>query len=280
MTNSSTRNPVSTSVRQNTSKQDFVTSGKGTDENGVDYDYIVLADGHGSLTNRDIIIDFIRKYEWNTQLKYKNWYEGFTLASQDVVSKSTGSGSTLSVVRIYSDRFECWWIGDSSIRIYQNSEEIWRTIDHDANNLVEHKRLKNLNYNYWFKSETKPMVLTPNTLTMVPSYRSILAPRDKIAMTRCLGHRNMTGNEIEFETIPRVIDATYKLLIGSDGLWDMVCDTDTPLLSSKETTAEEIMEWVYSRWIQEWTYIYGNNKQKINFPDWNRDDICLGVFIG
>ena len=73
---------------------------------------------------------------------------------------------------------------------------------------------------------------------------------------------------------------TYKLLIGSDGLWDMVCDTDTQLLSSNEMTAEEIMEWVYSRWVQEWTYIYRNHKQKITFPDWNRDDICLGVFIG
>ena len=80
------------------------------------------------------------------------------------------------------------------------------------------------------------MVLTPNTLTVVPSYRAILAPRDKIAMTRSLGHRNRTGNEIEFASIPREENESYKLVMGSDGLWDMVCDTDTALLSSKETT--------------------------------------------
>tara|TARA_Y100000996_G_C22529041_1_gene645720 strand:+ start:953 stop:1813 length:861 start_codon:yes stop_codon:yes gene_type:complete len=281
MTSSSTTNPLTTSIRQNTSKQDFVKSGKATDENGMDYDFIVLADGHGSLSfNRDIIINFIRNYDWDKQLKFKNWYEGFTLASQDVVSKSTGAGATLSVVRIYRDRYECWWIGDSSIRIYQNCEEIWRSLDHDANNLAEHKRLKKINQGYWFKLEQKPMVLTPNTITVVPSYRAILAPRDKIAMTRSLGHRNRTGNEIEFASIPREENESYKLVMGSDGLWDMVCDTDTTLLSSKETTAEKIMDWVYDRWQQEWTFIDKKQKHKTTFPDWNRDDICIGVFIG
>jgi serine/threonine protein phosphatase PrpC len=267
---------VTTSIKQNTSKQDFIKSGSAIDENNIEYDYIVLADGHGSRINKDIVIDFIRNYDWDTKLKYKNWYKTFTIEFEEIVPKSGGSGSTLSVVRIYKDIFECWWIGDSSIRLYENSEEIWKSLDHDACNRQEHAKLIKKGYN--LKSEHKPYVLTPTSITMVPSYRIIMASQDKIAMTRCLGHKNMTGNEIEFAVIPRNTDSRYKLVVGSDGLWDLVCNTDTSFLASEDTDAKILMEWIYCRWLQEWMYVHISGNQKITFPNWNRDDICIGVF--
>ena len=267
---------VTTSIKQNTSKQDFIKNGRALDENGIEYDYIVLADGHGSRINKDIVIDFIRNYDWDTKLRFKNWYSKFTIEFKEIVPKSSGSGSTLSVVRIYPYLFECWWIGDSSIRLYKNSEEIWKSLDHDACNTQERERL--IEKGYHIKSEHKPFVLTPTSITMVPSYRIIMASLDKIAMTRCLGHKNMTGNEIEFAVIPRNIDSSYKLVVGSDGLWDLVCNTDTPFLASKDVDAENLMGWIYDRWVQEWMYVNVLGNQKIKFPDWNRDDICIGVF--
>jgi len=269
-------NQVSTSTTQNVSKQDFVTSGIAIDENDVEYKYIVVADGHGSGINKDIVINFIRQYNWDTKLKDKNWYETFTLEFDEILSKTIGAGSTMSVVRIYNDRFECWWIGDSSTRIYKNGEEIWRSIDHDACNKQEHKKL--IEKGYHLKSEHKPSVLTPTTIIMVPSYRIIMGPRDKVAMTRCLGHKNMTGNEIEFAVIPRNMDSRYKLVVGSDGLWDLMCNTDTHILASEYTDAENLMEWIYCRWRQEWNYFHSTRIQKITFPIWNIDDICIGVF--
>ena len=53
-------NQVSTSTTQNVSKQDFVTSGIAIDENDVEYKYIVVADGHGSGINKDIVINFCK----------------------------------------------------------------------------------------------------------------------------------------------------------------------------------------------------------------------------
>ena len=49
---------VSISLRQNTSKQDFVSSGTGVDDNDVGYKYIVVADGHGNGKEKDIVINF------------------------------------------------------------------------------------------------------------------------------------------------------------------------------------------------------------------------------
>ena len=276
VTMNNSKTSVTTSIIQNESKQDFVKSGRALDEDDIEYDYIVLADGHGSLINKDIVIDFIRNYDWDTKLRFKNWYSTFTIEFEEIVPKSCSAGSTLSVVRIYKDVFECWWIGDSSIRVYENSEEIWKSLDHDACNTQEHERLLEKGYN--LKPEHKPYVLTPTSITMVPSYRIIMGPRDKIAMTRCLGHKNMTGNEIEFAVIPRNTDYSYKVVVGSDGLWDLVCNTDTPFLASKDVDAKNLMEWIYCRWLQEWVYVHISGNKKITFPNWNRDDICIGVF--
>ena len=270
-------NQVSISLRQNTSKQDFVTSGTGVDENDVNYKYIVVADGHGNGIKKDIVINFIQQYDWDTKLKNKNWYEIFTIEFDSILLNTIGVGSTLSVIRIYSDRFECWWIGDSSTRIYKNGEEIWKSFDHDANNRKEHIAL--IKKGYSLKPEHKPYVLTPSTITMVPSFRVLMSPHDKIAMTRCLGHNNMTGNDIEFACIPREDNEAYKLIVGSDGFWDLVCNTDTPTLSSREYGAEQLMQWSLERWQQDWTYFHLTGLQKINFPDWNIDDICVGVFM-
>lgn len=268
---------VSSSTKQNTSKQDFVKTGKAIDENNMDYKYIVVADGHGSGKNKDMVINFIREYDWDRKLKNKNWYETFTLEFDEILSKTIGVGSTMSVIRIYCDRFECWWIGDSSTRIYENGEEIWRSVDHDASNREEHKRLIPKGYN--LKPEHKPCVLTPTTIIMTPTFRVIMGPKDRIAMTRCLGHNNLTGNDIEFVTIPREESKNYKLIAASDGFWDLVCNTDTPTLSNREYDAEQLMHWISDRWHQEWTYFHSSGNQKITFPDWNVDDICVGVFM-
>jgi len=267
---------VSTSLRQNTSKQDFVTSGTALDENDIEYKYLVVADGHGAGSKKDTVINFIRQYDWNAKLKHKKWYVTFTLEFNETLTDTIGVGSTLSVIRIYSDKFECWWIGDSSTRIYKNGDEIWRSLDNDADIRCEHIKL--IKKGFSLKPEHKPCVLTPSTITMVPSFRVILGPRDKVAMTRCLGHNNMTGNNIEFASIPRETNESYKLIVGSDGFWDLVCDTDTINLSDREAGAQKLMNWILERWKQQWTYFHLTGLQKINFPEWNVDDICIGVF--
>ena len=68
---------VSSSTKQNMSKQDFVKTGKAIDEDNVEYKYIVVADGHGNGKTKDIVINFIREYDWDRKLKNKNWYENF-----------------------------------------------------------------------------------------------------------------------------------------------------------------------------------------------------------
>ena len=70
----------------------------------------------------------------------------------------------MSVIRIYCDRFECWWIEIHQQEFMKMEEEIWRSVDHDACNRQEHKRLILKGYN--LKPEHKPYVLTPTTIIM------------------------------------------------------------------------------------------------------------------
>ena len=47
---------------------------------------------------------------------------------------TTNIGSTLSVSKIFSDCIVNYWVGDSTIKIYKNSEVLWKSKDHDYNN--------------------------------------------------------------------------------------------------------------------------------------------------
>ena len=269
---------ITQAIRQNKSAQDFVTNGRSVDEEGNEFLYIVVSDGHGNGFNKNKVINFVRcDYDWKTYLKNENWYEAFNMALTEL-GDTEGTGATLSVVRIYDDHFDCWWIGDSSIRIYDECEEFWRMKDHNSTNQEELERLKRMGFK--ILNDQSPQLLTPTTITMMPSYRVILGPKDRIAPTRALGHNKKSGDSISYERVTREKDKSYRIIVASDGLWDVTDNIDVANFIDRNNfnNANKLLWWCWERWTQEWNFRYKDVTQKTKFPDWNIDDIAIAVF--
>ena len=45
---------------------------------------------------------------------------------------------------------------------------------------------------------------------------------DIMAITHSLGHNNLTGTFLSYQKIIRNQNDNYKIIIGTDGLWDMI----------------------------------------------------------
>ena len=121
---------MSSFVLQNESKQDVALHGS-TNE----FDYIITSDGHGQGARKHVLKDLFKSLDWSSILQNKDWYKNdvgrrrclyFTTICNMLHSNTaafskitaTHQGCTLSVVLIYPDRFECFTIGDSTIKIW------------------------------------------------------------------------------------------------------------------------------------------------------------------
>jgi len=148
---------MSSFVLQNESKQDVALHGS-TDE----FDYIITSDGHGQGARKHALRDLFKSLDWSSILQNDNWYKNdvdengayisplfATLHSNTAAfSKITATcqGCTLSVVLIYTDRFECFTIGDSTIKIWEKSVDDWQrtfvSVDHDTDFMTDVNILK------------------------------------------------------------------------------------------------------------------------------------------
>jgi len=71
----------------------------------------------------------------------------------------------------------------------------------------------------------------------------------------------------------------WRVVIGSDGLWDMMCEEDNTLIASSYTDAYELMNIASNRWEQAWVYecpIRKIQEQDKKIP--KGDDISVAVF--
>ena len=109
-----------------------------------EFDYLVVSDGHGGGPRKHVLREFIKTLDWDNIFQYSDWYKndidsGGTYASPlfrslhsglDAFSDqyNTKQGCTLSVVLIYKDRFECFTIGDSTIKIWEEDSHrlVWK----------------------------------------------------------------------------------------------------------------------------------------------------------
>ena len=86
-------------------------------------------------------------------------------------SKLAGVGSTFSVVKIFPERFECYHIGDSTIKIYENATRIMKSENHNFSHPdteilktrkcgLEHpfRQTKNLDGNRRWRSNKRDLV--------------------------------------------------------------------------------------------------------------------------
>ena len=78
--------------------------------------------------------------DWGVLLSNREWQQ--TLKEMTCKFDTQKVGTTITIWKIYADRFECYWIGDSSGKLYSNNELLFQTRDHDYNNQDELIRIQ------------------------------------------------------------------------------------------------------------------------------------------
>ena len=281
-------------IKQSFSKQDMIVTGKYIDNSDEEnsFQWIVCADGHGSNLPCYVtsVIGILRKLDWDDIVMCKSAEEFNTRLIHDNLKKYKTylSGSTLSIVKIYSDHFDCYWIGDSEIRIYVNHSEIFKMNSHNHLNKSEMERIEKLEIDT--RDSQNIQILDTKKLTMVDGGKYFYYTFcDGCNMTRFLGHNQTCKEFIEHVRVPRESNLKYKVIVASDGLWDMVADQnciDINYLSSLENEAQKLVDFAYNRWTQEWIFERENNAGEVirsmeQFkPNTIQiDDVCVATWI-
>ena len=268
---------ITNNVIQARSKQDMAFSGEAQDKS---FNYVIVADNHGSLNNKFILMNILNLIDWSTFLLNKKWKQ--LIIEKTCNDNTIKVGTTLTIIKIYPDKFIVDWIGDSSGKIYNIDEkkELWATKDHNYNNEED---IKNLMKNrFTIKNAWDIAVKDSSTLLSV---KAKLFKKDDEGqnMTRSLGHSGVFSTLMNFdsETIERNPEKNYKVIAGTDGLWQMTCEEDLEFLCNKDNDALNISEFALSRWQQSWNW--DNSKGTITkdskFPEHNVDDIGVAVWM-
>jgi hypothetical protein len=272
---------VSTKLSQLSKKQDFVISEQAIDKNtGELFNWIVVFDGHGS----NDCIDFIRQIPLQDMIEFiisENPIENLSDYINKNIELDFSSGSTMCLIKIYLNRIICINCGDSQAAIYRNGELEFITEEHNYKNEKEKLRLGN-NVNYLPSSNIK--IEDINTLISVYSeYIEWKAENyTKLACSQCLGHNGITGCAPDTDIIPITQGDRFKVILGSDGLWDMVMkDNEEDISQLYEMDAEKIMNQTVERWLQPWNMIDRLNNNSIihhsKYKPYQCDDIAVIV---
>jgi len=262
-------------VKQASSKQDFAFSGK---SNNNKFDYIGVADAHGKVLNGKYPTDILKQMDLSVELQSDTYFE--EIIEKTNVEKSRGVGSTLCICRIFPDKFEFSWVGDSTGKLYKDGECIWKTKDDDIYNEEEEQRLRNNKVEIKTDDIFDIKVKNSTTIMSIPSKMFWFSKIDRLNMTHALGHAGITGSHFSTETISREKDVSYKVVCGTDGLWAMTCDEDHGFLANLNNSSKKIVEFARKRWLQKWNQEYEgkiiNTSQ--SFPLSNIDDIGVSIW--
>ena len=254
---------IETACQQSLSKQDYIISGK-TEK----YGWILVLDGHG----KNIVLDHLKSLNW-PEIIEKEDLETIIFEGIQHLGNTENSGSTLSIVKIYSDHIECCWVGDSTIKIYCENNLFYTMQNHDQHHGKEMQKIERMKIEK--KTSWSPQVLSQTDISMKLSYYFNFGPKDVLNMTHSLGHNNITGKYFEKKIINMEQNKNYKVIVATDGLWDMYYSQDDTLFCKPEINASNILDLAKTRWKQEWNY----QGSITRFPEGNEDDIAVGTCV-
>jgi len=164
-------------------------------------------------------------------------------------------GATFLMFKAFKNRIEMFSVGDSSARVFVNKKLVYKNELHKIDSEKEVKRLFDQKIKYTFHSGISPRILDESHLIMersntVTFYRGI--SNFGLSLTQSIGHHNMTGFDPERKTIEFNDEDEVQIVIGSDGVFDVVCnEIDNPFLANVEE-AEELVDFAEARWKQQW----------------------------
>jgi len=281
-TNTTHTTTITSKINQLSKGQDYIYMDDIVDVTGEKCKIAVVFDGHGD----NKVIDFIRSIpneKMNQLLMVSKPVESLANYINENLfqSKIESSGSTMCMVKLFSNRIECINCGDSQVAIYKNSSLEYMSQEHNYENEKERERLK---YDVTFIPASNIKMIDADTLINVYSeYIEWEFPGlyTKLACTQALGHNSITGYDPEYKVIPLTENDKFKVIIGSDGLWEMIMKDDIQDVNNLyNMDANAIVEQTTNRWLQMWNmHDVLNNKKNVQgkFTPQQCDDIAVLV---
>lgn len=268
---------INESVDQLCAGQDQTFQGHFIDEStGETGTWAMVTDGHGS----DKCISFIRTISLNEFIGKLNPIE--TLAEH--INRGAGipplelSGATACLVKVYEDKIVCINAGDSQAAVYKNGELAFMTEEHNTFNQKERERLEKIP-GFSYRHSNNIQVVSPTQLRGTITEYAYWPDGLKLATTQALGHNGRTGLAPDVTTIRYEPTDAIQIVIGSDGLWDMVNKDDPEELKSfSSMTSDQILTFATNRWKQVWDMAPAHTPDtwtKARFTEsYQFDDVC------
>ena len=242
---------INESVEQLSAGQDQTFQGNFIDEStGETGKWAMVTDGHGS--NR--CINFIRSISPNEFIGKSNPVEalGEHINLHAGIPELECSGATMCLVKVYEDRIVCINAGDSQAAVYKNGELAFMTEPHSPFNQKERERLEKIP-GFSYRPSNNIQVVSPTQLRGTNAEYALWPDGLQLAITQALGHNGRTGLAPDVTTIRYEPTDTIQVIIGSDGLWDMINKDDPVELQSLSTMmSNEILTFATNRWKQLW----------------------------
>lgn len=265
---------INTAIEQMSKGQDQAYRGTFVDEStGETGQWAMITDGHGSNT----CINYLRRIpqlELNKAMGTASPAE--TLA--DMVNKFSNiwsresSGATLCAVKVYKDRVVCMNVGDSQAAVYKNGELVFVTKEHNSLNEKEKARLSTHNPSIKYNSSHKIHVTSDKTMYSVPCEYIQHAPHITLALSQAIGHCGVTGCAPDTTSIPYGPEDTVRVIIGSDGFWDMIAQNEPDEMAKLcDMTSEELLKFGVDRWLQPWSMRQDSENQDFDTYKYERE---------
>jgi serine/threonine protein phosphatase PrpC len=271
---------INSKINQLSKKQDYIISEQAIDnETGELFNWSVVFDGHGS----NDCIQFIRNIPMQTMNEFVSGnqpIENLAKYINDNLKLRNSSGSTMCLIKIYQNRIVCINCGDSQAAVYKNGKLEFITELHSFKNEKERVRLSdNVTYIPSYDIEVV------DGSTLISAYSEYIEWNEdytKLACSQALGHNGVTGCVPDTVVIPITPGDRFKVIIGSDGLWDMIIKkNDEDMLQLWGMDADAIMKQTTERWLQKWNMVdVLNNDPTVHYAKYEPhqcDDIAVVV---
>jgi len=271
-------------IEQMCKAQDATFIGKYIDESGEEFDWCMVADGHGSDFCINILRDF-DKNKLNTIISNKNPIETLSEYINNEFKNNNyyyTSGSTVCLVKYHKDYVEVISCGDSQAAIFKNGELILLTEEHNWQNQSERERLLKLHNNNIITRPTMDIkVLNDTDLIGVDSEYIRYPDNTLIACSQSLGHNGITGCNPSVSKIKFDKTDSIRVIAGSDGLWDMIMkDNINEMSELYKMEGNDILQFALNRWLQKWNMFRLESPNDITVASYVRhqcDDIGVVV---
>jgi len=301
-------------VIQLCSAQDDAYTGIAIDPHtGETYDYGIITDGHGPneivsdirgiiTANTDTILnaenphlEIQSRLDEINKARIENIDQNIAFyrnTKQNMEYSTYNGGATFLFTKLYDNRIETFSLGDSELYVMINSEIVYHNPKHNWNNENERLRMESrTDVTVRAKYQSIPHIISPErtgfakvaTIEYFDTSRNSLA---QLAPTQSIGHNSITQFAPEKMTIPFEPTDSVKIIIASDGFWDVFAPHHPDDRSRmNDLDGEQLADLAESRWKQEWEVARSMEtpdeiyKEKSHYPASGYDDVSVITMV-